>query len=660
MQKPPTGAMPRSLVPLPGESMAGFILRLSHRLYVAPSKVTWRTGLTPYRVATGTSPVRHLLMMEPPEAAAFAHATRMSTTAAEQLTLLPYLRRYPPVAEALTRQPGDPPRARNLFPSWLLVGSTRYCPACLKGDGSKIQERYGGAWQLLWHLPVVFACLEHRVLLQDTCPACRHLAQSRHREDRVKLVPSPTATGLHPLQCRNSSTSITAGRTFCGHRLDDSSSLTQVCLSPELADLQRKILGWLSPATPAQTAFHKFADLRVMASIVNATWPHRADATDLPDVLMAALDEHNAVQQRAAESVGGKPPHRASRHPSLWSTEPRSTAATAALLALADARLQYPVHQMRQTQISLLEHAPETSDRRWGVTWVTLKRDASPLFRHEIDNAFSRRFPARHPPGASDRTACVIPVRARGYLAEHIPQNLPDEWFTLLSNASRPKPLPRSSQTNGMRRVVAVQLVQAVTGMRMDEAARFLGIPSHWIGAFPAPLHPLRLTFQKKPYDLPGALEHLGEHIASLSEPIDYRQRRETFGSWNFTTTAWKKIRRSIPTTAWAGRSGAEERELRLRECSSAFIWALLTGSEWRLAPCFQPPHSPADRTFTISEQVLIKELSGLTGSAVRTELAGLLRRTAEEMLTSRLGHRQHFPRAVEVQRSLTDVHKHR
>ncbi|MDX3066248.1 MULTISPECIES: hypothetical protein [Streptomyces] len=52
--------------------------------------------------------------------------------------------------------------------------------------------------------------------------------------------------------------------------------------------MQRKILGWLSLATPAQTAFHKFADLRVMASIVNATWPHRADATDLPDVLMAA------------------------------------------------------------------------------------------------------------------------------------------------------------------------------------------------------------------------------------------------------------------------------------------------------------------------------------------------------------------------------------
>ncbi|MGY4918225.1 TniQ family protein [Streptomyces sp. 900116325] len=644
MQKPPTDAMPRSLIPLPGESMAGFILRLSHRLHVAPSNITWRTGLTPYRVTSGMSPVRHLLMMESPEASAFAHATRMSTAAAEQLTLLPYLRRYPPVAEALTRKPGDPPRARNLFPSWLLVGSTRYCPACLRGDGSVIQERHGGAWQLLWHLPVVFACLEHQVLLQDTCPACRHPAQSRHREDRIKLVPSPTATGLHPLQCRNSSTSITAGRTFCGHQLDDSSSLTQVCLSPGLADLQRKILAWLSPSTPARTAFHKFADLLVMASIVNATWPHSAGAADLPHALTAVLDEHHAVQQQAAEYVGGKLPHRSSRHPSLWSTEPRSSAATAALLAIAYARLQHPVHQMRQTLISLLEHAPETPDRRWGATWVTLQRDASPLIRHEIDNAFRRRFPAQHPPGASDqpdRTACVIPVRARGYRAEHIPQHLPDEWFTLLCNASRPKPLPRSPQTNGLRRAFTVQLVQAVTGMRMDEAARFLGIPSHWIGAFPAPLHPLRLIFLKKPYDLPGALEQLGEHIASLSEPIDYRQRRETFRSWNLTTTAWKRIRRSIPTSTWTGRSGAEEREHRLRKCSSVFIWTLLTGSEWRLAPCFQPTHSPADRTFTATERALLKELSDLTESAVRTELAGLLRRTAEETLTARLGHRQ-------------------
>ncbi|MFB7271000.1 TniQ family protein [Streptomyces sp. NPDC056244] len=634
MQQPPAEPMPRSLVPLPGESMAGFILRLSHRLHVAPSNVTWRTGLTPYRVTGGMSPVRHLLMIEPPEVSAFAHATRMSTAAAEQLTLLPYLRHYPPVAEALTRQPNDPPRARSIFPSWLLVGSTRYCPACLKGDGSVIQERHGGTWRLLWHLPVVFACLEHQVLLQDACPACQHAAQSRHPEGRLKLVPSPSTAGLHPLQCRNSSISTSAGREFCGHRLDDGSGLNQIRLSPELDGLQRTILDWLSPSATPQTSFHNLADLQVMASIVNATWPHTADATRFPHVLTAALDEHYAAQQQAAESVGGKPPHRGSRHPSLWSTEPRSSAATAALLTVAHTHLRQPVHQLRETLTSLLEHAPETPDRRWGATWVTLQRDASPLIRHEIDNAFRRRFPAQHPPGSSDqadRTACVIPVRARGYQAENIPQHLPDEWFTLLSQASRPKFLPRSPQANGLRRAVAVQLVQAVTGMRMDEAARFLGIPTNWLGPFPAPLHPLRLIFQKKPYDLGGALEQLAEHIAALPLQVDYRQRRESFQPWNLSTATWNNICRTVPTKRIV-RSDDQ-----FRECSSAFVWSLLTGSEWKLAPCFLP-----GRTFAQQDSKIIQRLScppDRTWKAV----ADLLRQAADRSLTS--WERRHIER---------------
>ncbi|MFI1302225.1 TniQ family protein [Streptomyces sioyaensis] len=624
--------MPRSLMPLPGESLAGFILRLSHRLQVAPSSVTWRTGLTPHRASSGTSPVRHLLMMEASEATAFAHAARMSTATAEQLTLLPYVRRYPPLAEALTRQPGDTPRPRRVFPAWLLIGATRYCPACLRGDGSVIQERHGGAWHLLWHLPVVFACLEHQVLLQDACPACQHAAQSRHPEARLKLVPSPATAGLHPLQCRNSSISTGPRRDFCGHRLDDSSNITQIRLSPDQAALQHKILDWLSPSTSPQTAFHKFADLQVMTAIINATLPHSARAADLPPALEAALDAHQAAQRRAAESVGASPPHRGSRHPSLWSTEPASSAATAALLTIAHAHIQQPVHHLRETLTALLEHAPETANRRWGATWTTLQRDASPLILHEIDNAFRRRFPAQRPPGYSDeadRTVCVIPVRARGYRAEHIPQQLPDEWFTLLSEASRPKALPQSPHSIWLRRAAAVQLVQAATSMRMDEAARFLGIPTSWLGPFPAPLQPPRLIFSRKPYDLPGALERLAEHIAALPQQVDYRQRRESFKSWNLSTPAWNKICRTVPTTTRIVRSDHQ-----FRECSSAFVWSLLTGSEWKLAPCFLPPRSPEGRTFTQQDSKTIKRLVSPPDRAWKV-VVDLLREAADKTLTS-------------------------
>ncbi|MFD4628623.1 hypothetical protein ACFVYR_01800 [Streptomyces sp. NPDC058284] len=452
-------------------------------------------------------------------------------------------------------------------------------------------------------------------------------------------MPSPATAGLHPLQCRNSTISTGPRRDFCGHRFDDSSNLHQIELGPDQTELQRQILDWLGPSTAPQTAFHKFADLQIMAVIINATLPHSAHAADLPPALASALDAHQAAQQRAAESVGASPPHRGSRHPSLWSTEPASSAATAALLTIAHAYVRQPLPQLRETLTALLEHAPETADRRWGAAWSTLQRDASPLIRHEIENAFRRRFPIQRPPGWSDqadRTICLIPVRARGYRAEHIPQHLSDEWFVLLSRASRPKPLPQSSHSIWLRRAAAVQLVQADTGMRMDEAARFLGIPSHWIGPFPAPLQPLRLIFRKKPYDMPGALEQLAEHIASLASPINYRKRRETFRSWNLSAASWRRIRRSIPTANWIDQSG--DRERRLRECSSAFTWALLTGSEWRLAPCFQPPLSPLSRIITDTEKKILRDLSSSTESA-HTELAGLLHRTAEEILTSISGN---------------------
>jgi hypothetical protein len=45
--------LPRSLVPLPGESLPGFLLRLSCRLNQPPARIAELTGLAPDR-ASGT------------------------------------------------------------------------------------------------------------------------------------------------------------------------------------------------------------------------------------------------------------------------------------------------------------------------------------------------------------------------------------------------------------------------------------------------------------------------------------------------------------------------------------------------------------------------------------------------------------------------------
>lgn len=87
--------------------------------------------------------------------------TRLTDSQALALGLAAWRERYPlPAAWA--------PVARRRLPAdaWsLFAPATRYCPECLAGDGSPVQQSFGGPWLKTWHLPVVFACPAHRRLL---------------------------------------------------------------------------------------------------------------------------------------------------------------------------------------------------------------------------------------------------------------------------------------------------------------------------------------------------------------------------------------------------------------------------------------------------------------------------------------------------------------
>ncbi|MBT2445427.1 hypothetical protein J7E93_36185 [Streptomyces sp. ISL-36] len=74
--------LPRSLDPLPGELLAGYVMRLAHRLDVAPDIVLRRTGLAEYQPNT-QAVTRTALSLElpAPRMSDFQTATRL--TAAE-------------------------------------------------------------------------------------------------------------------------------------------------------------------------------------------------------------------------------------------------------------------------------------------------------------------------------------------------------------------------------------------------------------------------------------------------------------------------------------------------------------------------------------------------------------------------------------------------
>src|SRR6266496_6461945 len=89
---PPLG---RSLIPLPGESLPGFILRLSCRLQLPPARLAALTGLVPAGHSGARAPVSLLTEIPEPARRTFAHMTRLTTGKVAQLGLACLQERYP-------------------------------------------------------------------------------------------------------------------------------------------------------------------------------------------------------------------------------------------------------------------------------------------------------------------------------------------------------------------------------------------------------------------------------------------------------------------------------------------------------------------------------------------------------------------------------------
>ncbi|MGW3986927.1 TniQ family protein [Streptomyces sp. NPDC004830] len=151
----------RSLDPLPDEALTGYLLRLAHRLGVSPGVVAIRTGLTGGRKENVLFriPMRLLHDLEPEEVRFFTRTTRLSPDEVSRLLTSSLAGRYGPADRRFTPRSSTARMVnRN---AWLPTRTPRYCPQCLTGDESEIQRRHGGAWQLSWRLPPVFACPRH-------------------------------------------------------------------------------------------------------------------------------------------------------------------------------------------------------------------------------------------------------------------------------------------------------------------------------------------------------------------------------------------------------------------------------------------------------------------------------------------------------------------
>jgi hypothetical protein len=126
--------LPRSLSPLPDESVPGFLLRLAHRLDLSPGRVAALTGLTPPTAASAV-PIGYLYKISPPQAEIFAHTTGLSLAEVADLTLTVLADRYSPADLAYC---GRKRSTSGILvkENWIFTRFSRYCPDCLAGNDS--------------------------------------------------------------------------------------------------------------------------------------------------------------------------------------------------------------------------------------------------------------------------------------------------------------------------------------------------------------------------------------------------------------------------------------------------------------------------------------------------------------------------------------------
>jgi hypothetical protein len=191
--------LPRSLDPLPDKSLVGFLLRLSHRLDVTPTRLGELTGLA---AEHGSVIARHQLWLPPRQARRFAQSARLTDDEVTALCMDSLREHYPPLeldyaTEAnWIRRSKDLPTTRG----WLLTNSSHYCPECLGGD-TAIEQAHGGSWRKHWRLAVVFACSRRRRLLRRRCPRCGAGGLARGIQT-TSLIPA-AITVAHPAECRS-------------------------------------------------------------------------------------------------------------------------------------------------------------------------------------------------------------------------------------------------------------------------------------------------------------------------------------------------------------------------------------------------------------------------------------------------------------------------
>jgi hypothetical protein len=580
--------LPRSLDPLPAESLAGFVLRLAHRLDMSPIRLAITTGLDHgRRQSTLASSV--ILALDPQVTATFAHACRLTTAEVTDLTLASLASRYPPL-DLQTAQRRRQVHGVFIKENWIFARSTRYCPGCLAGDGSLIQRRHGGAWSKLWRLPVVFACPLHRRLLHHLCPSC-HAPVHQRRAGSPQLLPLAAHPVVHPAACRNPTTPKQPYQP-CGHRLDGhvEAEAEPGWLGDEPLRLQQRLLALLGPGIPHEVysvgqpsaPARYFVDLRIMTALLQASWPAARDVVPPADAALIESHLRRAREQIAAVEAAGGRVH----HMRVYDKPPLDAATTCAMLGAADRILAGDPTSVRGTLGEMFDAVPFA--RAWTRTFLAGDGHCSPGLQIAAGTEAGARHVIRRAglPGRPVRPA----PRLVDFGVTHIPQYLPIDWYDTYLAALD---IGCDADVRWLRRAVPVLLARMRLGGSIPHAASALGLPA---SAGRLAVTRLATRLQDRPGQQTGfttGIEALAVQLHSAAHRVNYGRRRQALTAWTLDAQRWREMihdRIGQPVNGKASQNidwGDRKRLL-----ASVWIWTRVTDGEMHFAPLLRPDHT--------------------------------------------------------------------
>ncbi|WP_177204292.1 TniQ family protein [Streptomyces sp. CC53] len=561
----------RALRPLPEESLPGLLLRLAYRTERSPARVARLCGLIHRQ---NRLPGEYLFSLPADRIGPFATAARLNAEEANALTLSSFAAVSPPLVSVRMDGSRNTTAVRK---SWAASMSSRYCAACLSGDGSPVQALYGGPWKLRWHLPVSYACSVHRALLSHTCPSCGGTPNRPTNTERQGLITHRTTSGLHPAQCRRLMPDAHgAPAAPCAARLDHdrrAERMSEADLSLLLAlqhRIDQRLIGVRSSADAVQPVSdpHFFPDLIVAAHLIRLSWPdgaRYASSTSMADL----IDGHvsSAVARR-------RTPEPDEHTPIVWDV-PEDPAECAAVLVAADGLLGREERDdtgMTDRVRSLAASAFHRNPANIGAS----------LRRMDVSSAVARALLGRaqgfYRAGGHRHARQSLPSRESSFRVGHVPALLPQEWLSahfgdLLSHWTH----LTDWKMRHLRRVSALKLAEMSGGGTWPDCAKTLGIP--WNTAQQS-LKVIRRELHSRALwpDFERSVESVASQLDWDADRVHYGRRRELLSSWQVPADDWAELCRGLEQF----RQGATSPT---RGTATVLIWAQVTQGDHLHSP---------------------------------------------------------------------------